>query len=192
MSFDKLIAALKEKQGARIRDLQQQTAAAAAAIEATTNADILRLEAAHRQKLAAAGEHELEIALAQARFAARHRRLLAEHRFAVVLQQQLRSWLPQLRRENYQATFTALVAELPARRWAQVLVNPADVNLARACLDCGRVEADPAISGGLVVISADGGVVINNTFEQRLQRSWPTLLPAIMRDLYAGRSCGNC
>jgi vacuolar-type H+-ATPase subunit E/Vma4 len=45
------------------------------------------------------------------------------------------------------------------------------------------VVADPAITGGLVAVTADGSLTVVNTLDSRLERCWPDLLPHLIAEL---------
>jgi V/A-type H+-transporting ATPase subunit E len=47
-----------------------------------------------------------------------------------------------------------------------------------------EVIADESISGGLDAATAGGRIRVVNTFEKRLERAWPILLPEMIRAVY--------
>ncbi len=63
-------------------------------------------------------------------------------------------------------------------------VNPADVDLIRTNLPTVPVEPDTTITGGLVVAADREAVQVDNTFEKRLEKIWPALLPEMVGEIY--------
>ena len=115
-------------------------------------------------------------------------RLRAEHALVGRLDRVARCCLDTLRGEGYAALFNCLAAEVSGEVWATVRVNPKDADLAADCFPGSGIEPDPSISGGLVAISGDGGLSVNNSLEIRLERAWPDLLPLIAAELRGRRS----
>ena len=91
--------------------------------------------------------------------------------------------LHNLRDDDCGVTFEKLAQELPEQNWETVLVNPTDISMAKNFFNNCTIQTDPAISGGMVAESMNGKIVVNNTFEKRLESSWPTFFPAIVREL---------
>lgn len=91
--------------------------------------------------------------------------------------------LATLRDPGYPALFAEQAEALPEREWEQVRVNPADPELARRHFPLARIEADPAVSGGLEALSRGGELRVVDTFEKRLERGWPELLPLILEEV---------
>jgi vacuolar-type H+-ATPase subunit E/Vma4 len=96
--------------------------------------------------------------------------------------------LPRFRQEHYEQLFAALAAELPARTWQRVRVNPADQRLAAARFPPAQVECDEAIVGGIEVEAEDGRVRISNTLQTRLQMAWPDILPGLIHHILSEAS----
>jgi vacuolar-type H+-ATPase subunit E/Vma4 len=74
----------------------------------------------------------------------------------------------------------ALAGELPAAAWQQVRVHPNDFDQARQTFPNAQVEVDATLAGGLVAVSADGRIVLDNSLTGRLRQAWPGLLPALV------------
>ena len=91
--------------------------------------------------------------------------------------------LPELRLLDYENIFTELVNELPDMKWEKIIVNPSDITLAASFFGEDVVVTDDSVGGGLIAISAEGKIVVNNTFEKRLERKWAYLLPELIQDL---------
>lgn len=90
--------------------------------------------------------------------------------------------LATLRDDAYPDLFACQAEALPDREWEQVKVNPADLELARRHFPQARIETDPSISGGLEAVSRGEELRVVDTFEKRLERSWPELLPALLKE----------
>lgn len=112
--------------------------------------------------------------------------LKAEGALASRLLTLARSSLSLLRREDYPGIFNSLAAELPPLSWGKVWINPADAPLAARLIPAAEIIPDDRISGGLAVETTDGKIGIDNTFEKRLSRGWPELLPLLFRGLGTG------
>lgn len=94
------------------------------------------------------------------------------------------SELPSLRDEGYKDTLASLIKELPSFNWETVRVNPDDVELARYFFDNAKIVTDNSITGGFEAISSGGRIIVNNTFEKRLETAFVYLLPIIIKELY--------
>jgi vacuolar-type H+-ATPase subunit E/Vma4 len=91
--------------------------------------------------------------------------------------------LAQVRQQDYEAVFAELVREVPVSAWEKVRVNPLDKEMAGSLFPGAEVEADPSITGGFLA-SADGGrYQVINTFESRLEKGWPTILPLLLKEI---------
>ena len=77
---------------------------------------------------------------------------------------------------SYEATFKALLKEAMEglEGDAQVLVDPADVDLARNALSemgvSAEVKPDISTSGGVVIVTGGGRIMRRNTIEDRLEK----------------------
>ena len=91
--------------------------------------------------------------------------------------------LLSLRDEEYPRTFALLVAELPEQEWIAATVNPDDRELAAAAFPGAAIAIDPLMSGGFTVTGRGGRMRVVNTFEKRLERAWPELLPPLLGDI---------
>jgi vacuolar-type H+-ATPase subunit E/Vma4 len=122
-------------------------------------------------------------ASAEARRRAREVRAEAMLALAGRLRSLASAELPRLRSEGGERLFAALAAELPRRDWDRVRVNPADRDLASACVPGAAVECDESICGGLEVEAEGGRIRISNTLETRLDTAWPDMLPGLIAGL---------
>lgn len=91
--------------------------------------------------------------------------------------------LPELRERDRIKTWQRLASELPQQGWDAIRVHPQDQVLAAECYPDLRIEADPAISGGLDVELEAGRIHLDNTLEVRLRRAWPDLSRALIESI---------
>jgi len=177
-----------------IQRLQQGAAGETAALwsDVKAEADKLRLEAARdidaerlatEKQTAATAQRIEQAAVAAAEHEAQDIRMSAAIALAARLHGLALAVLPDLRAQNPQRLFSALAAELPARAWQKVRVNPADEALARQHFPQAHVECDPQISGGIETEAEDGRIRVSNTLEARLEALWPELLSGLITAL---------
>ncbi|MBJ6725175.1 V-type ATP synthase subunit E family protein [Geomesophilobacter sediminis] len=180
MGHRELIESLREAGAADLRAIQEQSAAAAAAVEADCAVRIagLRRQYALDQEMAVAAERGRVIATAQGKGALI--RLEAESLLAERLFRLAQEALARLRQDT-PSLFEALAAELPSCRWETVRVNPADRELAAAAFPEAQIEAEAGIHGGMVAVAPGGRIRVDNTLEKRLERAWPQLLPRLVQ-----------
>ena len=184
MGVDELIASLRGHHQQQIAEIWQEAEARAAVLQKKTDDDIGAIRADFENRLAAASTSEEEAIQRQLRDRKRQLLLQAEQRLAARLKKQAEQLLDRLRDGEYDRVFKELVAELPERKWEKVRVNPADVDLAQTCLPPVPVEPDTTITGGLVVAADREAVQVDNTFEKRLEKIWPVLLPEMVGEIY--------
>jgi vacuolar-type H+-ATPase subunit E/Vma4 len=140
--------------------------------------DVEGKRAALDLQLRAISTQTLRAALRAAERQARAIRAAARAALAERLLALARRLAGDLRNSGYPAHFRALAAELPARAWTRIIVNPADADMARELFTGCDIVSDAAITAGLV---AEGdGLRATNTFNNRLAAAWPDLQPAVM------------
>ena len=127
-------------------------------------------------------------ALLESRNKERGLRLAGDRKLADLLYSIAVSRLCMVRDREYDATFQALVQELPQFTWGSVKVHPDDVKRARTLFPNAKIAAAEGISGGLEVTSDDGLVTVVNTCEKRLERAWEAMLPEMIREVTHGTS----
>jgi V/A-type H+-transporting ATPase subunit E len=184
MSYEELLAALRQEADEKVEMLWRETKAEAerAREEAAVGFERTRSESLSRQA-AMIGETTRDI-LAEAERKARQVRLAALRELSARLSELATTLLAELRDRPYEGLFEALVGELPSYPWETASVNPADVERASMFFPEAKIVADKAISGGLEVTGDKGRICVNNTLEKRLERAWPELLPEMMRAVY--------
>ncbi len=111
--------------------------------------------------------------------------LFAEKKMAERIYRIALSELKNLRDSNYGQHFQTMVSEVPPCDWAEVKVNPKDVELANNFFKGCHVKADDTVSGGFELYTADGRICVINSLEERLNRLLPQLLPLIFKEIYA-------
>lgn len=174
---------LRQQGEERIAQLWQEAKAKGTALRAEAARHLAR----HREQKAAESTARLDrfarLALLEAKRQGERRKNAGHRQLADRLLALAWPNLATLRGEEYARTFALLVAELPDHQWREATVHPDDRELAAAALPQATIRADQGISGGLTVSTAAGRVRIVNTFEKRLERAWPELLPGLLRDL---------
>lgn len=180
-----LIGALRRKGE---RDAESLWEEARARAQARKDDAARSLEEQRRQidsEIAATAAEFERAAVAEAQRAARRIHMQASTALAGRLFRLACASLPRFRQERYEQLFAALAAELPARTWQRVRVNPADQRLAAARFAPAQVESDEAIVGGIEVEAEDGRMRISNTLQARLQTAWPDILPRLIHHICA-------
>lgn len=179
-----------------IQTLQQRAAEDVAALwrDARAEAEQRRLEAtreidaerlASAQHVAVTAQQVEQAAIADAERDARDLRMAAAIALAERLHGLARVELLNLRTPRPERLFAALAAELPARPWQKVRVNPADEALARQRFPETQVECDAHISGGMEAEAEGGRIRVNNTLEARLEAVWPEVLSGLIATILA-------
>jgi vacuolar-type H+-ATPase subunit E/Vma4 len=137
----------------------------------------------HTDQLASACQKSMRSIFSETEISVRTKKLFAYQALEQTLRRAATAQLPALKDENYEDVFARLVAEIPERKWERIIVNPADLDLAANFFTANIIHTDPAISGGLIVTSAEGKIIVDNTFEKRLERKWNHILPEIIANL---------
>jgi V/A-type H+-transporting ATPase subunit E len=183
MGYQELIEALRSEGEEKIRAIRQEAEAEAEALRTKAAGEIERIRAEHdRQQSKAVADLSGE-ALAEAAARAREIRLRAEQELSGRMARLARASLAQLRDDRYAETFAGLVRELPQHPWMVARVNPADVDMAKTHFPGAEIVPDITIIGGLEVSDRGERIRVVNTFEKRLERSWPEILPGLVREL---------
>ncbi|HEX9021645.1 MAG TPA: V-type ATP synthase subunit E [Nitrospirota bacterium] len=184
MSGKELIESLRKTGDKKILILRQEAEAEAGKLRAEVAARIERMRADNARVRSARVNAVLSAGVSEANNRARHAKLLADKALAERLFAVAGSSLRQLRNEGYLRAFEKLARELPSLRWQVVRVNPLDVDFAKRYFPAAEVLPDEHISGGMDASAEKGAVRVINTFEKRLERAWPDLLPRLIEDAY--------
>ena len=67
-----------------------------------------------------------------------------------------------------------------SKKVGKIIVNPLDVDRAARFFNKNIINTDASVSGGLIAVNTGGKIVVDNTFEKRLERKWPQLLPELI------------
>lgn len=183
MSREALLAALQRDAGQLLDEVRARGTAQAEDLRHEEAAALQRLrdaEQLHRRSLEAG---ERQTLLARSRRQALAERLAGEERLQQRLYGLARQLLGELAEQEAATLLGALARELPAAAWQQVTVNPREAESARRLFPQAELQLDADLDGGLRVASAGGRILVDNTLEKRLQRGWPDLLPALLREL---------
>jgi len=184
VGVDQLLASLRDHQQHQIEEIWQEAEARAAELRKKAEDEVEDIRADFDSRLADASTSEEEATLHKLRGRKRKLRLQAEQRLTARLKKQAENLLDRLREGPYERIFKQLVAELPEREWDKARVNPADVDLVQTCLPRVAIEPDTTITGGLVVATDHEAVQVDNTFDTRLVKNWPVLLPEMVDEIY--------
>jgi len=183
LGLDELLHTLRKNEQKQIEDIWQEARAEADSIRKHVTEAIAKITQEHKDQLTAACQKSVNTILAESEKKAREKKLLVYRDLNETLYQTAVKLLPELRRDDYENIFTELVNELPDIKWEKIIVNPADITFAARFFSEDVVLADDSFTGGLTAISAEGKIVVKNTFEKRLERKWAYLLPELIQDL---------
>lgn len=183
MGLNELINSLKKNEQKQIDDIWQAAESEAEILRkqiADAIADITKI---HADKLAAACQKSMRAIFSETEVKTRQKKLFAYQNLDQALRNAALKQLPSLRQQNYEKIFAMLVAELPERQWEKIVVNPDDLKMAENFFTANSLQPNSAISGGLLAETANGKIIVDNTFEKRLERKWPQILPQIIAEL---------
>lgn len=191
MGCEELVGSLRKAGEKQVRLLWEAAEREADAVRAGVRLRVEQMRAQSAALRSVNAAAEVNAAVAEARKRARSQRLLAEIALSDRLFSIAARSLKRLRDEGYPNAFEKLARELPSLEWRTVRVNPADTGLARRYFPDAEPVPDESITGGLDAATEDGTVRVINTFEKRLQRAWPEMLPVLMKDIYREVSDGT-
>ena len=183
MGLEELINTLKKNGHKQIEDIWQQARAEADSMRKQTADTIARITEEHANQLASACQKSVRNIITEAEIEAREKKLFACQKLDEVLHATALKQLPKLRELNYENVFAQLVKELPDGQWEKIKVNPSDVDLATKYFSNNIVQPDAAITGGLISVCGDGRIIVDNTFEKRLERQWSQILPELIKNI---------
>jgi vacuolar-type H+-ATPase subunit E/Vma4 len=116
---------------------------------------------------------------------ARRIRLFAEERFANRLWQLAIGQLVDLTSKQKADCLRQLAAELPELDWESITVHPIDRQQAVELFPDCHIDTDPDLIGGVLAVTADGAVRIDNSLLKRLKQLWPKLSGEVLDTLKA-------
>jgi vacuolar-type H+-ATPase subunit E/Vma4 len=183
LALPELLNTLRKNEQKQIEDIWQAAKNEAETIRRQIDDAIADITKKNADRLAAASRSSMRLILSAAATKTREKKLSAYQAIDRALQKAAAKQLPLLREKSYDAVFARLVAELPEREWEKIVVNPADLALAANFFAADIIRSDPAISGGLIAAAAADKIIVDNTFEKRLERKWFQLLPALIAEI---------
>lgn len=183
MGFDELINTLKKNEQQQIDDIWQAAKNEAESIRTQVAEAIAAITKNHADQLASACQKSMRAIFSETEVKTREKKLFAYQALDQALRNAALKQLTALRKQNYQKIFATLVRELPERQWEKIIVNPADVELAAKFFNANRIRQDPAVSGGLVALTANDRIIVDNTFKKRLERKWFHILPQLIAEI---------
>jgi len=179
MGRDELIASLYRDGEEKARELWAQAEAEAqkTRAEAKNTLDRKRAEdEALRSRLLAEEERPL---LREAERQARAIRAQAKAELADKLYRLARESLDRPRQEE-DALFATLAAELPPLAWQRISVHPSDRTAAEGAFPGAEIVGNAEICGGLRAVDKSGRIQVDNSLPTRLDRAWPEILPELL------------
>lgn len=179
MGIEELISTLKKNEQKQIASIWQAAEKEAERLRGQVADAIAALTKEQADTLASACQKSMRAIFSATETQTREKKLLAYQVLDQALRDAAARQLPLLRQHDYENVFARLAAELPQRQWEKIVVNPADLDLAARFFSGGSIEADTAINGGLTAVTANGRIIVDNTFKKRLERKWLHVLPQI-------------
>lgn len=183
MGLDELINTLKKNEQQQIDDIWQAAKNEAESIRTQVAEAIAAITKNHADQLASACQKSMRAIFSETEVKTREKKLFAYQALDQALRNAALKQLTALRKQNYEKIFATLVRELPERQWEKIIVNPADVELAAKFFNVNSIRQDPAVSGGLVALTANDRIIVDNTFEKRLERKWLHILPQLIAEI---------
>lgn len=183
MGLDELINTLKKNEQQQIDDIWQAAKNEAESIRTQVAEAIAAITKNHADQLASACQKSMRAIFSETEVKTREKKLFAYQALDQALRNAALKQLTALRKQNYEKIFATLVRELPERQWEKIIINPADVELAAKFFNVNSIRQDPAVSGGLVALTANDRIIVDNTFEKRLERKWLHILPQLIAEI---------
>ena len=183
MGLEELLQTLRKNEQQQIEEIWEAAQKEAAYLRTQVADAMAEITQKHDEQLAAACQQSMRAIFSEAATRTREKDLLAGRALEQKLRQTAFRQLPLLRRQGYDAVFSELVSELPQIDWERIVVNPDDTERAACFFRPDIIIPDPAVSGGLVAMAANGRITVDNTFEKRLERKWPDMLPTLLTEL---------
>lgn len=182
MGLEELLNTLKKNERQQIDDIWRAAESEAEVLRTQVAETISDITKNHASQLTSACQKSMRTIFSETEIKTREKKLFAYQALDEALKNAAVTQLPLLRQQNYETAFASLVAELPAREWEKIVVNPADLELAAKFFAADIIHADATISGGLLAETANGRIIVDNTLEKRLERKWPHILPDLIAE----------
>jgi vacuolar-type H+-ATPase subunit E/Vma4 len=182
LGLDELIKSLKKNEQKQIDDIWHGAESEAETLRSQIADAIADLTKIHADQLASACQKSMRVIFSETEIKTRQKKLFAYQALDQALRNAALKQFPALRKQNYEQVFASLAAELPERHWEKIFVNPGDQDLAAKIFPATSIYPDPSISGGLVAVTAHDRIIVDNTFNKRLERKWHHILPQIIAE----------
>ncbi len=183
MGLQELLETLKKNERKQIEEIWQAAQNEAESLRKQVNEEIAAISKKHEEQLAFACQKSRHSIFSDAEIETRSKKLFVYQALDQALHAAAVKQLGLLRDQQYAEIFETLVHELPDRQWEKVRVNPVDCDLAAGFFPKNIIQADAAVSGGLIVTAAEGRIIVDNTFEKRLKRLWFRILPLLIEHI---------
>lgn len=183
MGLEELLRTLKKNEQKQIEDIWQAAKTEAETLQKQNAEAIANITKNHAEQLASACQKSMRAIFSDTETRAREKKLFAYQALDKALRNTALKELSRLREQDYDKIFADLVDELPEFKWEKIIVNPGDLELAAIFFPENIIEPDLEISGGLVAVTANGKIVVDNTFAKRLERKWLSILPVLIEKL---------
>lgn len=183
MGLEELLNSLRKSEQKQIADIWQAAEAEADSLREVIADEIASITKNHVDQLASACQKSVRTIFAEAETRVREKKLFSYQKLEKSLRGMAVNQLPMLREEKYKEVFAFLVEELPERQWDEIIVNPADLELATEFFDTKIIRSEEAICGGMIAVAAQGNIIVDNTFRKRLERKWFHILPRIIKEI---------
>jgi V/A-type H+-transporting ATPase subunit E len=180
VGLEELLDSLEKNKQKQIDTIWQEAKNEAENLRKQVDEAIADITRNHAEQLRYACQKSMRAIFSETEITTRKKRLFAYQALEQILRNAAIKQLPALRGKNYDAVFAQLAGELPDRTWRKIFVNPADLSLAATFFTADVIQPDAAISGGLVAVTPGDRITVDNTFEKRLERKWPHILPTII------------
>lgn len=180
MGLEELINTLRKNEQNQIEDIWQAAKNEAESLRKQISEAIADITRNHAEQLKSACQKSMRTIFSDVNSKTRREKLLTYKSLDQALQAAALKQLSSLRKQNYDSVFAKLVGELPERKWEKIFVNPADLKMAVKFFTADIIKPDSSICGGLIAITAENKIIVDNTFKKRLERKWFQILPAII------------
>ncbi len=185
MGYKELIESLRKESEERAQRIWREAEDKAEKIKADIQGKIEQISDEFLKKQSRAMKEQTKDMLSEANVRERMIMLSADEALSDRLYSLAIIFLERLRNERYKDVFKMIVWELPSFKWQVVRVNPDDVEIAQEYFPHSEIMPDNDITGGVDVITEDGGIRVINTFKKRLERAWMDMLPLLIKDAYS-------
>jgi vacuolar-type H+-ATPase subunit E/Vma4 len=183
LGLEELLDTLKKNERKQIDDIWRKAESEAEILRTQIAETISDITKNHAEHLASACQKSMRAIFSETEVKTREKKLFAYQALDQALRNAALKQLTALRKPNYEKIFATLVRELPERQWEKIIVNPADVELAAKFFNANRIRQDPAVSGGLVALTANDRIIVDNTVKKRLERKWFHILPQLIAEI---------